>query len=177
MVAVCGTWIRRRNWIRTASGAIWGRLSRSTAKWRNASACRCSRKKAGPKAGSFAPGKPELLLHHVGAFRGCVFCRVDSEFVIYFFMSLAVSLASVAEPLASIAELLASVAASVALSADFMASGAGAGAGAGVTITGAGGGGGGAGLSHATRSATTATAAKTDLFMVFPLLKLDRHVA
>jgi hypothetical protein len=71
------------------------------------------------------------------------------------------------------------LAASIALSADFMASGEGA----GVTTTAGGGVGAGgvtttgAGLSQAARSATTATAAKTDLFIVFPLLELDRHVA
>src|SRR5450755_2767725 len=87
---------------------------------------------------------------------------------LYFFISLAVSLASIAEPLASVAEPFASLAASIALSADFMASGEGAGAGVTTTAGGEGAGGGvtttGAGLSHAARTATTATAAKIDLF-------------
>src|SRR5438045_1989090 len=100
-------------------------------------------------------------------------------------MSLEVSLASLAASLASIAEPFASRAASVALSAAFMESVApGVGDGVGVTTTGGGGllgvelelGGdeGGVttvvGLSHAASIATTATAAKTDLFIVIPLL-------
>src|SRR5436309_2258192 len=95
-------------------------------------------------------------------------------------------MASLAASFASIAEPLASLAASVALSAAFIESVApGAGDGAGVTTTGGGGllgvvelelgvEGGGVttvvGLSHAASIATTATAAKIDLFIVIPLL-------
>src|SRR5450631_463401 len=99
---------------------------------------------------------------------------------LYFFISFDASLASIAEPLASMAEPLASLAASAALSADFMESGAGVtttdgGVGAGVTTTGGGDEGvttTGAGLSHAAKTATTATAAKMDLFIVIPLTRV-----
>src|ERR1700687_1795943 len=93
--------------------------------------------------------------------------------------SLAASLESLAASLASVAASLESLAASIALSADFMASAPGAGAGGGVGVTTTGGlgfDGGvtttGAGLSHAARIATTATAAKIDLFMVIPLTRV-----
>src|ERR1700730_16813534 len=176
----CGTWRPKRNWTRIGSVETWAASSKNIARLPSGSACRFSKAAAAFRsAGVRAETKKDSReVTKKNRPQGPVFFVRLRQ--LYFFMSLEVSLASLAASLASMAEPLASLAASVALSAAFMEStapGAGAGGGLGVTTTGGLGFDGGvtttgAGLSQAARTATTAAAAKTDLFMVIPLTRV-----